>query len=464
MEAGAPLSGSAPVSVQSGSASEAWNASGNTHARGAVVAAILIWALGVVLREALEQVGFVFTSLLAVWLLIRRPMLLRGDLRHLAFASLAVVGWQLVSPALALLTGAEQSWPSARRYGQAPEPLGAVAVAVVGAVGLPWGALGWILGVGWVTSAAVAVYQHLVPWPLDLPRWTGVTVDRVRENFAVEGPARYGAGGFHFHRLRFAHTAIAVLGPALAAASGAIPFRRRPAIPQGGPGAPVPIRACGAIVAASLILGVYVAFARAALGTSLLVMGACLLFALRGWPRRAGMAAVALLAVVVLASPGWRERLATAGGNLFSGERTLAMRTGLRIFAQHPLLGVGFGNHQPAALALARDEGITEHLAWDSHNLWITALAETGLVGFVLLLGWHALMARALWRRAGQSWIALGALASFVGFHALGLVHYLPFHSSVALAFYFIWGLGLASASAAGAESSDQRPRSAHSA
>ena len=70
--------------------------------------------------------------------------------------------------------------------------------------------------------------------------------------------------------------------------------------------------------------------------------------------------------------------------------------------------------------------------------------AETGVVGLLLYLVLHASLVVALLRRARAGhWAAGGALLSWVGFQVLGLAHFLPFHPSVALAFAFVWGVGL---------------------
>jgi hypothetical protein len=54
-------------------------------------------------------------------------------------------------------------------------------------------------------------------------------------------------------------------------------------------------------------------------------------------------------------------------------------------------------------------------------------------------------LARALWRRARQgSSIGVGALLSWLGFHLLSLVHYVPYHTGVYLSFGLVWGLGIA--------------------
>lgn len=397
--------------------------------RRAVIASFALWAVGLVLSEAVQQVAAGAVVLLALVLAVRRQLRLAPDVRAYVLATVALVAWQLVSPAVALLTGAAQRWPRGARYGQVLDMAAGAAVASLGTVGVPWLLLGGLIAGGWLAAAGLGAFQHLVRWPWEPPAFARLSLARLHENFGTEESPRYAAGGFYFHRLRFSHGAIATLGPALALLAGSRVSRRRVL--------------AGAVVLA-LLVAPYMAFARAALGASLGVCGLAVLLLLRGTPRRLGLAAAGALVVAVAVTPAWRERFGHAVGNLFGGERTLAMSVGWRLIREHPLVGVGFGNHRPAALATSPETGINDFLANDSHNLWLTAWAETGLVGLGLLAAMHALLARALLRRhRAGSVAATGALLSLVGFHVLSLVHYLPFHSSVHLSFALVWGLGL---------------------
>lgn len=391
----------------------------------AVVAA---WALALPLAEGLLQVAAGVALALGLALRAAGHVRLAPDVRAYVRASLALAAWQLVSPAVALATGAAERWPRGARYGQVLDTLGATAVAVVGAgAGVAWGLVAALAAGAWVAAAALGLFQHLVRWPWEPPAFTKLSLARLHENFGTEEAPRYSAGGFHFHRLRFSHGAVAALGPALVLALRGRGTRR----------------ALAAGVALALLVSPYLAFARAALLVGLgLVVGALLLLA-RGRVRAAGLALAALGVAVMLATPGWRTRLVLAVGNLAGGERTVAMSAGLELALAHPVLGVGFGNHQRAALALGH-EHLTAFLANDAHNLWLTVWAETGLVGVALLLLAHVLLARALWRRhCAGSPAATGALLGFAAFHVLSLVHYLPFHPSVHLSFGLLWGLGL---------------------
>ncbi|RUO88818.1 O-antigen ligase domain-containing protein [Corallococcus sp. AB018] len=396
----------------------------------AVAAVLGLYAVGLVLAEAVLQAGAILATALALALAATKRLRLEKDVRAFVLASVALSVWQLLSPAVALMTGAATKWPRGARYGQALDTVAGAAVACIGTLGVPWLLLGSLVAGGWLLAAALGFFQHRVQWPWEPPKFLKLNLSRLHENFGTEENPRYAAGGFFFHRLRFAHGAIAVLGPALAVIGRSKVTRRR---------------VLAGVMVLGLLLSIYGAFARAALGAALGVCVLALLLLLRGTARKAGLGVAVALVAVVLLTPAWRERFGKAVDNLFgSGERSLAMSVGWRLVREHPWVGVGFGNHKPAALATQAETGITDLLATDSHNLWLTAWAETGLVGLVLLATMHFLLARALVRRHRAGSIpATGALLSFVGFHVLALVHYLPFHPSVHLSFMLIWGLGL---------------------
>ncbi len=397
--------------------------------RRAVTIVFAVWAVGVVLAEGVQQLAAGAAVFLALVLAFRKELRLEPDVRAYVRATMALAAWQLLSPALALLTGAAERWPRGARYGQVLDTVAGAALASIGTVGVPWMVVAALVAGGWLAASALGLFQHFVLWTWEPPALLKLNLSRLQENFGTEEQPRYAAGGFLFHRLRFSHGAIAILGPALA-------FLAR--------GSGMGRRVVAAAVVCALLIAPYAAFARAALLTGFGVCVLALLLLSRGTPRKVGLAVAAALAVLVAVTPAWHERLGKAVENLYGGERTLAMSVGWRLVKEHPVLGVGFGNHKPAALATQEQTGITDLLATDAHNLWLTTWAETGLVGLVLLAAVHGLLARALVRRhRAGSIAATGALLSFVGFHILSLVHYLPFHTSVHLSFAFVWGLGL---------------------
>src|SRR5207237_7202320 len=209
-------------------------------------AALRVWAAGAVLAEALAQAG-AYALVIVAALRWRRLDLDRG-VRWFCTAAAALAGWQAISPALAAWTGSAQRWPKSGRYGQFFDTL-APALAASAAADAPWVALAWVVSAGWALSTALGAFQHFVRWPFEQPAWFRTPVDRVRESFGVSGPPRAGAGGFLFHRLRFAHGAVAMLGPAVA-----IAFRSRRRI----------IAAAATAIAAALIVATYTSYRRAA--------------------------------------------------------------------------------------------------------------------------------------------------------------------------------------------------------
>ncbi len=400
-------------------------------ARGALIA----WGLGTLLSEGLQQAALGAILLLALGLLAQRRLALPPEVKAVALAGSLLSAWQALSPLVARATGAASGWPRFSRYGQAVEALAVGAVAAVAALGVPWRALQWILGAGWAAHGAAALFQFLVPWPFGAMGPLHLPLARLQENFGPEGgPVRNAGMGLFFHRLRLAHGAVAVLGPALAATSGAAPRGQRGRW----------------LLFAAVLLGcVYLSYARAALGAAAAVLLSAL-FALRGPMRALALAVMVLAGTGAGFSPGWRQRAARAQGYL-DPERKITLKTGFEIGRSHPFLGVGVGNYRPAALrvqaALERETGdeIPAILANDAHNLFLTVWAETGAVGVGLTLAFHALLAWALYRRvrSGQRW-AMAGLYSQAGFHLLGLVHYVPYHSGVHLSFCLVWGLSLA--------------------
>ncbi len=384
-----------------------------------------VWALGAVLGEGVEQAGSI--ACIAFALVLWPRLQLDRPARRFAFAALALALWQTVSPALALCQGVAHRWPKSGRYGQILDTLAPAALGALTTVAVPWAALLLVLAIGWTLSTALGAYQHFVRWPFAQPWFLKTPVARVQEAFSVGGPPRYGSGGLLFHRLRFAHGAVALLGLSLTRIFSSRTTR---------------LRAAAAILTAFLLADIYFSFARAALLAAVFLLALSFLLLGRGWQRLGVLAGAALLVLAAL-SPAWRLRMVKAEQNILE-ERHLSMQVGLRLVRAHPFLGVGFGNHQEAAWATQAETGVTPLLSIDSHDLWLTSWVETGLIGLLLTLAYHLLLGRALWQRfRAGSWAGAAGLISFAGFHLLSLVHYLQHHTGVYLTFSLVWGLAL---------------------
>jgi len=390
------------------------------------------WAVASLFSEGLQQ-GALYAAIVLA-LVARRRVRLARDVKLVIALAVAVWLWQLTSPLLAVARHLLPGMPRSGRYGQAFDTLAPAAVAALATFGVPWRALASALGVGWALDLAAGVFQHAVPWPFgDLHGvLTAAQLHRLRQNVDRPGhpPARAGLGLF-FHRLRFAHGAVAALGPALAVATRSAHARAR---------------VWAGALSLALLCCALVSYTRAALGAGLAMAVLALATVDKRQVRAAAVALTLAAAAAIAVSPTWRARIADVPRTMLRGERELAMTTGMKIIEAHPLLGVGFGNYKPSALPLQRvHNATTTLLSNDAHDLVLTVWAETGLLGLSLYLAFHLALARALWGRARRGSLpASGALLSLLGFHVLGLVHYIAFHTGVMLSFGLFWGLGLA--------------------
>jgi O-antigen ligase len=131
------------------------------------------------------------------------------------------------------------------------------------------------------------------------------------------------------------------------------------------------------------------------------------------------LAAVLTLMAVVPAS-SW-QRLSTIGSEVQSGslnDRGLIWRSGLTVYRDHWLAGVGSG---------AYPRSVEPLLGWPArwlivaHNTFLSVLVETGIVGFLLFAGFLALLLQAVWRTEGVNrmvWIVTLAVW-FIGVNTL---------------------------------------------
>src|SRR3712207_5908648 len=84
--------------------------------RRAVTIVFAVWAIGVILAEVVQQIAAGAAVLLALVLAFRKELRLEPDVRAYVRATMALATWQLLSPALALVTGAAERWPRGARY------------------------------------------------------------------------------------------------------------------------------------------------------------------------------------------------------------------------------------------------------------------------------------------------------------------------------------------------------------
>ena len=116
----------------------------------------------------------------------------------------------------------------------------------------------------------------------------------------------------------------------------------------------------------------------------------------------------------------------------------------LRIVEEHPLFGIGLGLYHDTASQdvryLVRWRGI-ESMNWP-HNVPMTVLAESGLVGFSLYLLSQFFLVRAMWsmrRRHPVNWLAF--LYCFLSYTLYGLDFAINYYPEVTLLYMFVTGV-----------------------
>ncbi len=177
------------------------------------------------------------------------------------------------------------------------------------------------------------------------------------------------------------------------------------------------------------------------------------------------VAAAGLIVVVMIAVPAYGARLTSLAdiGALLSDEpaasetdnsllsRATENLTALRVFADHPILGVGPGQFPAYYRGYADEIGVSVRAAnREAHNLYLGIAAETGILGLTAFLGavvatfvqLARARAAALVRRPDLAATAAGFMLALVGYLASGLF----LHLSYARYYWLILALGGAAA------------------
>jgi O-antigen ligase len=177
------------------------------------------------------------------------------------------------------------------------------------------------------------------------------------------------------------------------------------------------------------------------------------------------LAGLAVVLAVLVAVPQYGERVtslagivellsedgsgSTADSSLLS--RATENLTALRVFADHPAVGVGPGQFPSYYRAYADEIGVSVRAQdREAHNLYLGVAAETGSLGLASFLAaiiatlWHLSRARrmALPTRPDLAAMATGMLLALVGYLASGLF----LHLSYARYFWLVLALGGAAA------------------
>jgi O-antigen ligase len=153
------------------------------------------------------------------------------------------------------------------------------------------------------------------------------------------------------------------------------------------------------------------------------------------------------LAAVLLVPSSLRTRALSMKDPSLNVERLLLWETGWNMLRDRPILGVGVGNYRAAQDAYIREEMPLTMTRTHSHNIWLHAAVERGVLGMLALV-WLAvsLVAAAVRsvRRAPDARaraLAAGGLAALAGFFVDGMVQNNFGDSQAALLLWVVAGV-----------------------
>jgi O-antigen ligase len=158
-----------------------------------------------------------------------------------------------------------------------------------------------------------------------------------------------------------------------------------------------------------------------------------------------------IILVFLFAPPYVHQRLASIADmhHPENATRIMLWATGLKIFAHHPLVGVGDIDLREMYDRYA-DEVNPEHHG-HLHNVPLQLLVTLGLIGFIAVMSLFIAIAVQEWRvyrKLRDEWfrgsVALGALAVFVGFQVMGLTEWSFGDQEVVILLWITVGMSLA--------------------
>jgi O-antigen ligase len=132
-----------------------------------------------------------------------------------------------------------------------------------------------------------------------------------------------------------------------------------------------------------------------------------------------------------------------------NASRLMLWKTGLRMFADHPVVGIGDIDVHELYLRYMDPGDPAQH--GHLHNIAMQILVTLGIVGFVAVTAMFVKIVQTewrVWKRVRADWfrgsVALGALAVFVGFQVDGLTDWTFGDQEVVILFWITLGLSLA--------------------
>ncbi|MGA9117631.1 MAG: O-antigen ligase family protein [Bacteroidota bacterium] len=214
------------------------------------------------------------------------------------------------------------------------------------------------------------------------------------------------------------------------------------------PGTPWRIRAACVAGLVPVLVSLYATVTR---GSYLAAAGGLVFIALARRPRVLLPLLVLFAAVLVFAPPYVRSRIESIVdfSHHENASRLMLWKTGLRMFADHPLVGIGDIDMHELYLRYAEEGDPAQHGHF--HNVAVQFLVTLGIAGFAAVAALFVQIVRTEWRiyrRVRDDWfggsLVLGSLAVFVGFHVSGLTEWTFGDQEIVTLFWITVGFALA--------------------
>lgn len=200
----------------------------------------------------------------------------------------------------------------------------------------------------------------------------------------------------------------------------------------------------GLMVCAGLSVGIVTSISR---GSVMALIAGVAWVAFRESQRRVPVIALALVGFLVIPflPASFLDRFKKLDTDL-KGTVALQQRTGLttrgyfnkagiKIWKAHPVFGVGLGNYGYYYVLPEFNPGLMANRKLPPHNIYVQALAETGIVGFLVLCWWIVQAGFNFWRAERKSLTNRASRATLRASEALTVVALVAFFSAGNLAY-----------------------------
>jgi len=154
---------------------------------------------------------------------------------------------------------------------------------------------------------------------------------------------------------------------------------------------------------------------------------------MRNW-RAWVLAIIAFIALIMMSPEATRQRFTSIWDQTISTsnlERLLILDTGLKLAAQHPILGVGTGNFENAMKNTRVSTLLPNEIS--AHNLYLEVMTETGIFGLMALVWFFYLIYRTIRGIRARGPDEKEARFYRMAFSALGLSLFVQYFAGVGL-------------------------------